>query len=175
MQLHGSTEVIALAYCWLIDCDIQLHQEPHPTSCCCTNRVWNGYTDGCFVAFISWPARTGGAAIVSLLLSVPLRHTQISPKLARAMVTIILEYKIGGSDSGCAIRFGPVTRCRAYNSPFCRPTHCVGAALAMETWLSVSVSVTLMYCTQMTESIILRPSPDRSPAILVFSYPIWTR
>jgi len=40
---------------------------------------------------------------------------------------------------------------------------------AMATWLSVCVSDTLMYCAQTTESIIMRPSPDCSPAILVFS------
>jgi len=36
--------------------------------------------------------------------------------------------------------------------------------------VSVCVSVTLMYCAQTTESIIMRPSPDCSPAILVFPY-----
>jgi len=34
------------------------------------------------------------------------------------------------------------------------------------------VSVTLMYCAQTTESIIMRPLPDFSPAILVFPYQI---
>jgi len=34
------------------------------------------------------------------------------------------------------------------------------------------VSVTLMYCAQMTESIIMRSSLDCSPAILVFLYQI---
>jgi len=34
--------------------------------------------------------------------------------------------------------------------------------------LSVCVSVTLIYCAQTTESIIMRPSPDCSRAILVF-------
>jgi len=33
-------------------------------------------------------------------------------------------------------------------------------------------SVTLMYRAQTTESIIMRPSPDCSPAILVFPYKI---
>jgi len=33
------------------------------------------------------------------------------------------------------------------------------------------LSVTLMYCAQTTESIIMRPSPDCSPAILVFPKP----
>jgi len=36
--------------------------------------------------------------------------------------------------------------------------------------VAVCVSVTLMYCAQTTESIIMRTSPDCSPAILVFSY-----
>jgi len=36
--------------------------------------------------------------------------------------------------------------------------------------LSVCLFVTLMYCAQTTESIIVRPSPDCSPAILVFSH-----
>jgi len=51
---------------------------------------------------------------------------------------------------------------------FCRPTQCVGAAFAMATWLSVCLSVTLMYCAQTIESTIMRPAPDCSPAILVF-------
>jgi len=46
-------------------------------------------------------------------------------------------------------------------------------------WRSIcyafALSVTLMYCAQTTESIIMRPSPDCSPTILVFSYQIWTR
>jgi len=50
---------------------------------------------------------------------------------------------------------------------FCRPTQCVRAAIAMATWLSVFVSVTLMYCAQTTESITIRPLPDCSPPILV--------
>jgi len=41
--------------------------------------------------------------------------------------------------------------------------------------VAVYVSVTLMYCAQTTESIIMRPSPDCIPAILVFPYQIWTR
>jgi len=32
------------------------------------------------------------------------------------------------------------------------------------------VAVTLMCCAQTTESIIMRPSPDCSPAVLIFSY-----
>jgi len=36
--------------------------------------------------------------------------------------------------------------------------------------MAVCVSVTLMYCAQTTESIIMKPSPVRSPAILVFPY-----
>jgi len=40
--------------------------------------------------------------------------------------------------------------------------------------VAVCVSVTLMFCTQTTESIIVRPSPDYSPAILVFPHQIWT-
>jgi len=55
---------------------------------------------------------------------------------------------------------------------FCRPTQCVRAACAMATWLCGSVSVTLMYCAQTTESIIMRPSRDCSPAILVFPHQI---
>jgi len=35
---------------------------------------------------------------------------------------------------------------------------------------SCCVSVTLMYCAQTTESIIMQPLPDCSPAILVFPY-----
>jgi len=38
--------------------------------------------------------------------------------------------------------------------------------------VAVYVSVTLMYCVQTTEPIIMRPSPDCSPAILVFPYQI---
>jgi len=38
--------------------------------------------------------------------------------------------------------------------------------------VAVCVSVTLMYCVQTTESIIMRPSPDCSPAILVIQYQI---
>jgi len=34
--------------------------------------------------------------------------------------------------------------------------------------VAVCVSVTLMYCAKTTESIIMRPSPDSSRAILVF-------
>jgi len=41
--------------------------------------------------------------------------------------------------------------------------------------VAVCVSVTLMYCAQTTESIIMRPSPDCSPTILVFPHHIWTR
>jgi len=37
------------------------------------------------------------------------------------------------------------------------------------------MSVTLMYCAQTTESIIVPPSPDCSPAILVFTYQISAR
>jgi len=37
-------------------------------------------------------------------------------------------------------------------------------------WRRGCVSVTLMYCAQTTEPIIVRPSPDCSPAILVFPY-----
>jgi len=46
------------------------------------------------------------------------------------------------------------------------------AAFTMATWLSVSVCVchTLIYCAQTTELIIMRPSPDCSPAILVFTH-----
>jgi len=54
---------------------------------------------------------------------------------------------------------------------FCRPTQCVGAACAGATWLCRFLSVTLRYCAQTTESIIMRPSPDCSPAILVFPTP----
>jgi len=43
----------------------------------------------------------------------------------------------------------------------------IRAAIAVATWLSVCLSVTLMYCAQKTESIIMRPSPDCSAAILV--------
>jgi len=39
----------------------------------------------------------------------------------------------------------------------------------------VCVSVMLTYCAQTTESIIMRPSPDCSPGILVFPYRLWTR
>jgi len=38
--------------------------------------------------------------------------------------------------------------------------------------VAVCVSVTLMYCAHMTESIIMQPSPDCSPTILVFPYQI---
>jgi len=41
--------------------------------------------------------------------------------------------------------------------------------------VAVCVSVTLMYCAQTTESIITRPSPDSSPAILGFPHQIRTR
>jgi len=41
---------------------------------------------------------------------------------------------------------------------FCRPTQCADAAFA------VCVSDTLMYCAQTTESIVMRSSPDCSPA-----------
>jgi len=34
--------------------------------------------------------------------------------------------------------------------------------------VAVCVAVTLMYCVKTTESITMRPSPDCSPAILVF-------
>jgi len=37
------------------------------------------------------------------------------------------------------------------------------------------VSVTLMYCAQTTESIIMRSSPDCNPAILVSPYQTWTQ
>jgi len=37
--------------------------------------------------------------------------------------------------------------------------------------VAVCVSVTLMYCAQTTESVIMQPSPDCSPAILVFPRP----
>jgi len=37
------------------------------------------------------------------------------------------------------------------------------------------VSVTLVYCAQTTESIIMRPSPDCSPVILAFPHQLWTR
>jgi len=50
---------------------------------------------------------------------------------------------------------------------FCCPMLCLGAAFAIATWLSVT-SVSFMYCAQTTELIILRLSPDCSPAILVF-------
>jgi len=53
---------------------------------------------------------------------------------------------------------------------FCSPTQCIGAAFAVMTCLSVSLSVTSMYCAQTTESIIVQPSPDCSLAILVFPY-----
>jgi len=36
--------------------------------------------------------------------------------------------------------------------------------------VAVSVSVTVMYCAQMTDSIIMQPLPDCSPAILVYPY-----
>jgi len=38
--------------------------------------------------------------------------------------------------------------------------------------VAVCVSVTLTYCAQTTESIITRPSPDCSSAVLVLSYQI---
>jgi len=38
--------------------------------------------------------------------------------------------------------------------------------------VAVCVSVTLMYCAQTTESIIIRPLPHCSPTILVFPYQI---
>jgi len=64
-------------------------------------------------------------------------------------------------------------------SVYCCRTQSVGAAFALtlrpSVCLSVRVSVTLMYCAQTTESIIMRPSLDCSPAILVFSHQIWTR
>jgi len=41
--------------------------------------------------------------------------------------------------------------------------------------VAVCVSVTLMNCAETTESIIMRPSPGCSAAILVSSYQIWTR
>jgi len=41
--------------------------------------------------------------------------------------------------------------------------------------VAVCVSVALMYCAQTTKPIITRPSPDYSPAILVFSDEIRTR
>jgi len=40
--------------------------------------------------------------------------------------------------------------------------------------VAVCVSVTLMYCAQTTESIIMRLLPDCSPAILVTPYQTWT-
>jgi len=39
---------------------------------------------------------------------------------------------------------------------FATQTHSLKAAIAVATWLSVCVSVTLMYCAQTTESIIVR-------------------
>jgi len=51
---------------------------------------------------------------------------------------------------------------------FCRPTPYVGVAFSTATWLSVCL-------TRWCESIIMRLSPDGSPAILVFPYQIWTR
>jgi len=53
------------------------------------------------------------------------------------------------------------------SSDFYRPTQCVGVAFAVATWLSV----TSMYCTQTTESIIMRPSHDCSLVILSFPVP----
>jgi len=40
--------------------------------------------------------------------------------------------------------------------------------------VAVCVFATLIYCTQMTESIIMRLSPDCSPVSLVFPYQTWT-
>jgi len=62
---------------------------------------------------------------------------------------------------------------------FCHLTPLCRVAFAMATWLSVClcvchklccVSVTLTYCAQMTQSIIMRPSQDYIPAILVVPY-----
>jgi len=39
--------------------------------------------------------------------------------------------------------------------------------------MATCLSVTLMYCAQTTESIMMRPSPDCSPAILVFAHQVW--
>jgi len=67
------------------------------------------------------------------------------------------------------------SKLQAYLIIFAARTLCVRKAVTMERWLCgcpfVCVSVTLMYCAQTTESIIMRPSPDGSPAILVFSTP----
>jgi len=52
---------------------------------------------------------------------------------------------------------------------------CGDVAVCVSVWLSVCLSVTLTCCAQTTESIIMRPSPDCSPAILVFPHQIWTR
>jgi len=65
---------------------------------------------------------------------------------------------------------------RVYNSHLCSVfcaawTQCVMVAIAVTTWLSV----TLMYCAQMTGSVIIWLSRDCSPAILVFWCQVWTR
>jgi len=52
---------------------------------------------------------------------------------------------------------------RLRDKVFCRQTQCVSYSD-----VAVCVSVTLMYCAHTTESIIMRPSPDCSPTILVF-------
>jgi len=59
-------------------------------------------------------------------------------------------------------------RDRASFLPLERGYCCRSVAL----WLSVCLSVTLMYCAQTTESTIMRSSRECSPAILVFPYQI---
>jgi len=46
--------------------------------------------------------------------------------------------------------------------------------IVMTTVAMAMCLITLMYCAHTTESIIMRPSPDCSPAILVFPYQIGT-
>jgi len=58
---------------------------------------------------------------------------------------------------------------------FCARCQCVWWHLIWQQPQHSCLSVTLMYCAKMTESIIMRPSPDCSPAILVFLYHIWTK
>jgi len=41
--------------------------------------------------------------------------------------------------------------------------------------IAMSVLLSVLYCAQTTESIVMRPSRDCSPAILVFQCQIWSR
>jgi len=73
----------------------------------------------------------------------------------------------GGGGIGCRVILSDFVEYLVVFATQCSAVHWCGICYGD----GVCLSITLMYCAQTTESIIMRPSPDCSPDILVLPRP----